>query len=71
MQIILCGTFNREKKKPCKHCKNFMLWGTSVGRCFKHNKDTFWDEHCKYYKRDSEMWTVRGKCKIDENDLYA
>lgn len=27
--------------------------------------------HCKYFKRDSEIWTKDGECKIDENELYA
>jgi len=27
-------------------------------------------EHCKYYKRNAEIWTKNGKCKVNEFELY-
>lgn len=67
----LCGTFIRGQKKPCKHCRNFFLWGVSSGACIKHNVDMMTWDHCKYFKRNSKYWTKDGKCKIDENELYC
>lgn len=71
MKSFICGSFTDKQKKPCKHCKHFMLWGLSFGRCFKRNEDMSRSDHCKYFKRDSEIWTKDGKCKVDENSLYV
>lgn len=69
--IFVCGAFTKGQKKPCKHCRNFFSWGVSAGMCRVHNCDTMTWEHCKYYKRDSTVWTKDGKCKIDEKLLYV
>ena len=69
--MFICGNFTRGQKKPCKHCKNFFLWGISTGYCTKRNEDMQCHDHCKYFKRDSEIWKISGKCKVDENLLYV
>lgn len=66
MNVIICGAFTNKTKKPCKYCSRFLLWGISTGYCFKHRKDMMTWDHCKYYKRDAEMYTIRGKCKHPE-----
>lgn len=70
MNIIVCGTYTT-RKKPCKCCKYFFLWGVSYGHCSKKNDDVSCNDHCKYYKRDSTNWYKNGKCKVNENELYA
>ena len=67
----ICGIFTRGKKKPCKMCKHFFLWGVSAGHCDVHREDKMTWEHCKYYKRDAKVWFKDGKCKVDENLLYC
>lgn len=71
MNVIVCGAFTGKQKKPCKYCKNFLLWGISTGHCSKKNCDTQTWGHCKFYKRDSQVWTKDGVCKVDENELYS
>lgn len=66
----ICGAFTHGQKKPCKHCKNFFLWGVSTGCCTKHNCDMLTWEHCKYFKRDSYMYTKDGVCKHSELEGY-
>lgn len=66
MNVFVCGAFTYGKKKPCKHCKRFMLWGVNTGYCSKHNRDMQTWEGCKYYKRDSFMYSKDGKCKHPE-----
>lgn len=68
--IVICGSFTYGRKKPCKNCKYFFLWGTSTGYCSKHNNDEMCQGHCKYFKRDAEIWGKNGKCKVNENELY-
>jgi hypothetical protein len=53
MEIFICGSYTGNTKKPCKHCKYFMLWGVAYGYCGKHNIDTHCSDHCKYFNRDS------------------
>ena len=69
--LFICGNHTFGKKKPCKTCKKFLLWGISTGYCFKNKKNVSCRSHCKFYKRDSKLWTKNGKCKIDEYLLYA
>ncbi len=71
MEIFICGSYTGNTKKPCKHCKHFMLWGVGYGYCGKHKIDTYCSDHCKYFKRDSRIWTKDGKCKVDEFLLYV
>ncbi len=71
MDVFICGNFTNEKKKPCKYCINYFLWGISVGTCMKFNEYRNCNYHCKYFKRDSEIWSKDGECKIDENELYT
>lgn len=65
------GNFTYGKKKPCKYCRSFFMWGIGEGHCIKNNQDRMCYEHCKYYKRDSEVWTKDGKCKFNEAELYV
>lgn len=69
MQI--CGSFTDGQKKPCKTCKHFFLWGVNTGFCGKQMINMATWEHCKYYKRNSEIWCKNGKCKFNENELYV
>lgn len=68
--LHICGSFTSNQKKPCKNCKHFFLWGVSTGYCGKHNKDVSCKEHCKYFKREREVWAKNGKCKVDVFSLY-
>lgn len=68
--IFICGSF-ANKRKCCKKCRNFLLWGISQGYCGKHKTDMNYGGYCKYYKRDSYAWTKDGICKIDESELYG
>lgn len=68
--MFLCGTLTYGQMKPCKYCRNFFLWGISTGHCDIHKTDKSCWEHCKYYKRDSELWFKDGRCKVNENELY-
>jgi len=71
MGIFICGNFTGNQKKPCKHCKHFMLWGVGYGYCLKHKTDIHCSDHCKYFKRDCRYWTKDGKCKVNEFLLYV
>ncbi len=64
--MFICGPFTKGKKKPCKHCKYFSLWGVSTGYCFKHQEDFQTWENCKYFKRNRSMYTKDGVCKHPE-----
>lgn len=64
--MYICGAFTREKKKPCKHCKHFCLWGVNTGYCWKRQVYMQTWDTCKYFKRDSFMYTKDGKCKHPE-----
>lgn len=64
--MFVCGAFTKGQKKLCKHCCSFMLWGVSTGYCFKHKTDKMIWEHCKYYKRNAEMYAINGRCKHPE-----
>lgn len=64
--MFICGAFTKGRKKPCKCCKSFMLWGVSTGYCTKYSTDMMTWDHCKYYKRDAEMYTIDGRCKHPE-----
>ena len=70
MNVFICGNW-ATRTKPCKYCKQFLIWGISTGYCSKKGTNVNYNNHCKYYKRDSEIWTVSGKCKVDENELYV
>ena len=71
LNVIICGTFTRGKKKPCLHCKYFRLWGCSIGYCSKKNENYIdCSDHCKYFKRDSRIWKANGKCKVDMSTLW-
>lgn len=67
---FICGSHTYNQKKPCKNCKRFLLWGMSTGYCFKHKTDMQCSNHCKYYKRESNIWNKNGICKLNENELY-
>jgi len=71
MEIIICGNYTGKQRKPCKHCKHFFLWGIGAGYCGRLKADIMCHNHCKYFKRDARAWTNDGKCKVDENELYA
>lgn len=64
--FFICGAFTNSQKKPCKHCKHFALWGVSTGCCLKTGRDMQTWEHCKYFKRESNMYTKDGICKHPE-----
>lgn len=66
VNMFLCGAFTNGKKKPCKHCKRFMLWGVNTGLCDKTGEDMQTWDSCKYFKRDSFMYSKNGKCKHPE-----
>lgn len=70
--MFICGDFTHGRKKPCKYCEHFMLWGISTGMCCRSEtfKDVMTWDHCKYFKRDSEYWTKDGRCKVGINELY-
>lgn len=68
-----CGLNINNKRKRCLNCKYFWLWGVSGGSCtrLKFNNDDNYrnaDEHCKYYKRDFEIFFSDGRIK--NMDLY-
>lgn len=70
--IHIDGSWTGTQKKPCKHCKHFLLWGTSIGYCMRRDENFInCREHCKYFKRDYESWTKDGKCKVEEWMLYC
>lgn len=71
MNIHIDGTFTNGRKKPCKYCRNFFMWGIGEGYCTCQHENKMCHEHCKYYKRDAKTWTKDGKCKFDENLLYV
>jgi hypothetical protein len=66
--MFLCGAFTHGTRKPCKYCRNFMLWGVSTGACFIHRQDMSTWDHCKYFKRNSYMYTKDGICKHPEEE---
>lgn len=70
MYIHLTGWTDTSKKKRCETCKHFILWGTSWGRCLKHQEDFSKNDHCKFHKRNSEFWTKDGKSKYDIANYY-
>ena len=63
--INICGAFTHGTRKPCKHCKHFLLWGICYGLCTVHDKNMHTSEHCKYFKRDSQSWTKDGRPKFN------
>lgn len=65
---FICGSFTNGKKKPCKYCKRFLLWGVSTGYCDRRHKDCETWETCKYYKRDAYMYTKNGVCKHPDEE---
>jgi hypothetical protein len=71
MEMFFCGSFTGKQNKPCKHCKNFIFWGIFSGYCVRQRKNVSCSDHCKYFKRDAEIWTKNGECKVDENSLYV
>ena len=65
-----CGTY-ANKPKRCLHCKYFWLWGLGGGSCMRLNKNDDYksaNDHCKYYKRDNEMFY--SDCRIKDQEKY-
>lgn len=68
IRFFIDGFFTEGRKEPCMHCRNFALGGCSGGYCMLHNgfDHTSCSNHCKYYKRNSEVFTKDGKFKNKE-----
>ena len=39
------------------------MWGIGTGYCGKYNTDKYQTEHCKYYKREQELFYSDGRIK--------
>lgn len=52
-----------KKSKSCLRCKRFLMWGIGTGYCGKYNTDKYQTEHCKYYKREQELFYSDGRIK--------
>lgn len=48
--MIVCGTYG-SKRKSCKNCNNFMLWGVTYGHCFVHGEDFPAQHACDNFKK--------------------
>ena len=57
-----------EKVKTCLRCKRFFMWGIGTGHCAKYKTDKHQTNHCKYYKRDSDLFYSDGR--IEDEEMY-
>lgn len=48
--MIICGTYGA-KRRSCKNCTNFMLWGVSYGYCLMHGEDFPAQYVCSKFKK--------------------
>lgn len=61
----------KDRKKSCMQCKHFFMFGISTGVCdrYKYEDERVYvspQDHCKYYKRDSELFYSDGRIKDKE-----
>lgn len=70
-----CGIGNsKDRNKSCMQCKHFFMFGIGSGYCcVKINKNDEDDMispqgHCKYYKRNVELFYSDGRIK--DQDLF-
>ena len=62
---------SKDRKKSCMQCKHFLMYGIGSGYCVRTNNNDEDDmisplDHCKYYKRNSELFYSDGRIKNEE-----